>query len=58
MKGGKSGEFPNLSIKYERGADPIIKLKNEKHEVVETLSIDKWDTDTVEAFLKERLQTK
>lgn len=34
-----------------KGADPIIKLLDEEEEVVETLAIDKWNTDSVEEFL-------
>jgi hypothetical protein len=39
-----------------RGADPIIKLLDESKNVVETLGIDKWNTDSVEAFFDERLK--
>jgi hypothetical protein len=49
-------QFPGLSIKYVRGADPFIKLLNQKREVVETLSIEKWNTDSVEEFFNERLR--
>ncbi|KAB7500927.1 selenoprotein [Armadillidium nasatum] len=38
--------------KYVRGADPIIKLMDEEGVVMETLAIDKWNTDSVEEFLK------
>lgn len=38
-----------------RGADPIIKLLDEKENVVETLSITKWNTDTVEEFFETHL---
>ena len=41
--------YPALTIKYVRGKDPIIKLLDE--DVVEELSIDKWNTDSVEEFL-------
>ena len=40
-----------MTIKYVRGADPIIKLLDEDEEVAETLAIDKWNTDSVEEFL-------
>jgi len=35
---------------YVRGSDPFIKLMNEQRVVVETLSIDKWDTDAIYSF--------
>jgi hypothetical protein len=44
-----------LTVRYVRGADPIIKLLDESKNVVETLGIDKWKTDSVEAFFDERL---
>jgi len=40
-----------LSIKYVRGADPVIKLLDDDETVIETLAIDKWNTDSVEEFL-------
>uniref|UniRef100_A0A6M2E6U8 Selenoprotein F n=1 Tax=Amblyomma tuberculatum TaxID=48802 RepID=A0A6M2E6U8_9ACAR len=54
-RGPKPKQFPNLTIKYLRGADPIIKLYDENGEVQEELSIKKWDTDTIEEFLFEHL---
>jgi len=48
--------FPGLEVKYASGADPIIKLLDETREVQETLSIDKWNTDSIVEFLNERLQ--
>jgi hypothetical protein len=33
-----------------------IKLLDESKNVVETLGIDKWNTDSVEAFFDERLK--
>ncbi|KAG0411152.1 hypothetical protein HPB47_011718 [Ixodes persulcatus] len=52
----KHKQFPKLSIKYLRGADPIIKLMDDRGEVQEELSIKKWDTDTIEEFLQEHLE--
>ena len=40
-----------MSIKYVRGADPVIKLLDDDETVIETLAIDKWNTDSVEEFL-------
>jgi len=56
VKSERPNQFPGLTIRYVRGADPIIKLLNDNREVVETLGIDKWNTDSVEAFFKERLR--
>ena len=56
MKGDYPRNFPGLEVRYMRGSDPFIKLLNEQRVVVETLSIDKWDTDTIVEFLTERLQ--
>lgn len=39
------------AYRYVRGADPIIKLMDEDGDVLETLAIDKWNTDSVEEFL-------
>ena len=51
MKSSRPEAFPNLTIKYVRGADPVIKLMDEDGDVMETLAIDKWNTDSVEEFL-------
>jgi len=51
VKSNRPAAFPNLEIKYVRGADPIIKLMDEQKVVQETLAIDKWNTDSVEEFL-------
>ncbi|KRY13988.1 15 kDa selenoprotein [Trichinella britovi] len=52
----KPKEWPGFRVRYERGANPVIKLFNEKKEVVETLGIDKWNTDTIVEFLNERVE--
>eukprot|EP00112_Aurelia_sp_Birch-Aquarium-sp1_P003350 Seg1374.6 transcript_id=Seg1374.6/GoldUCD/mRNA.D3Y31 product="Selenoprotein F" protein_id=Seg1374.6/GoldUCD/D3Y31 len=41
--------------KFARGQDPILLLHDESNDVKDTLSIDKWDTDTIEEFLREKL---
>lgn len=56
MKGDYPDEFPGLSVKYVRGADPVIKLLDADENVQEELSIQKWDTDTVVEFLREHLE--
>ena len=55
VKGDKPKQFQNLEIKYKKGADPTLKLLDESKTVQDTLSIDKWDTDTEEEFLKAKL---
>lgn len=52
IKSDRPAKFPNLTIRYVRGLDPIIKLMDKEGNVVETLAIDKWNTDSVEEFLK------
>ena len=56
VKSDRPKQFPGLTVRYVRGADPIIKLLDESKNVVETLGIDKWNTDSVEAFFDERLK--
>jgi len=51
VKSELPARYPGLTIKYVRGADPIIKLIDDEDEVAETLAIDKWNTDSVEEFL-------
>ncbi|KAI0227151.1 Selenoprotein F [Lamellibrachia satsuma] len=48
--------WSGLRVRYMRGADPVIKLMNEERTVVETLSIEKWNTDSIEEFFEERLK--
>jgi len=55
IKGDKSKQFPNFSVKYVRGAFPSIKLLDAEGEQEDELNIEKWDTNTVEEFLHEHL---
>ena len=55
VKSDKPDKFPNLTIRYVRGLDPVIKLLDEDSNIQEVLAIEKWDTDTVEEFLKTHL---
>ncbi|TRY63875.1 hypothetical protein TCAL_00881 [Tigriopus californicus] len=57
IKSERTSRYPGLTIKYVRGADPTIKLLDEEEDVVETLAIDKWNTDSVEEFLDLYLDT-
>lgn len=56
VKSDQPNNFPGLTVKYVRGADPLIKLLDADGNTQEELSIQKWDTDTVIDFLKEHLQ--
>lgn len=55
-KSDRPAKFPNLQIKYVRGLDPIIKLMDKDGIVKETVAIEKWNTDSVEEFLKTHLE--
>ncbi|KDR06683.1 selenoprotein F [Zootermopsis nevadensis] len=55
VKSDRPAKFPNLQIKYVRGLDPIITLMDKDGNVQDVLAIDKWNTDSVEEFLKTHL---
>jgi hypothetical protein len=55
VKSEKVNRFPSLSVKYVRGADPSVKLYTEDGTLAQTLGIDKWNTDTLEEFLADKL---
>lgn len=40
---------------YKKGADPILKFLDADDNVAEVMSIEKWNTDTVEEFLQQHL---
>lgn len=56
VKSDRPAKFPNLQIKYVRGLDPIIKLLDKDGIVRDTVAIEKWNTDSVEEFLKAHLE--
>lgn len=56
MKSEMPNEFPGLSVKYVRGADPVIKLMDENYIVQQTYGIEKWNTDSIVAFLQSHLR--
>lgn len=56
IKSDRPAKFPNLQIKYVRGLDPIVKMLDKDGVVQETLSINKWNTDTVQEFFETHLQ--
>ncbi|KAJ6655835.1 hypothetical protein lerEdw1_004699 [Lerista edwardsae] len=41
---------------YVRGSDPVLKLLDDGGNIAEELSILKWNTDSVEEFLSEKLE--
>lgn len=55
VKSDRPAKFPNLTIKYVRGLDPIVKMIDHDGNVAETLSINKWNTDTVQEFFETHL---
>jgi len=56
VKSERPGKFSNFEVKYMGGQMPQIKLIEADDTVAETLSITKWDTDTIEEFLQTYLE--
>lgn len=56
VRSDKPKMFKGLQIKYVRGSDPVLKLLDDKGDIEEELSILKWNTDSVEEFLSEKLE--
>jgi len=50
----ESKDFPNFSVEYKSGTDPILQLVDSNGSV-DSLSIDHWKTENIREFLKERL---
>jgi len=50
IKSDLPNQYPGLSIRYARGAEPVVKLLSDSGEEEETLAINRWDTDTVVEF--------
>lgn len=46
---------PPPTLQYVRGSDPVLKLLDDNGNIAEELSILKWNTDSVEEFLSEKL---
>ncbi|XP_070163995.1 selenoprotein F [Polyergus mexicanus] len=55
IKSDRPKKYKNLSIKYVRGLDPIIKLYDEENRIEDILDIHKWDTESVDEFLSTHL---
>lgn len=47
--------LPLSPLQYVRGSDPVLKLMDDEGNIAEELSILKWNTDSVEEFLSEKL---
>ncbi|KAJ8357412.1 hypothetical protein SKAU_G00202060 [Synaphobranchus kaupii] len=56
VRSDKPKTFRGLQIKYVRGSDPVLKLLDDNGNIAEELSILKWNTDSVEEFLGEKLE--
>jgi len=56
IKSERPKKYPNLTIRYVRGLDPLIKLMDSNGNVQEVLAIERWDTDTVDEFLSTHLE--
>lgn len=52
----KLAKFPGLKITYKKGSDPYIYLQNSEKTTVETLAIDKWNTDSVDEFFMDHME--
>ena len=55
VKSDRPKSFPRLTVKHVPGRHPTIVLKDADGEEIEEMSIRKWDTDTIEEFLREHL---
>ncbi|KAF3699137.1 Selenoprotein F [Channa argus] len=47
--------YAGAILEYVRGSDPVLKLLDDNGNIAEELSILKWNTDSVEEFLSEKL---
>lgn len=56
VRGDRARRFPSFSFKHIPGAEPVLHLYNDRDEEIRSLGIEKWDTDTITAFLEENLQ--
>ncbi len=56
IKSERPRRFPTFSFKHVAGAEPVLHLYNDNNEEVQSLGIEKWDTDTLTTFLEEHLQ--
>ncbi|UJR15779.1 hypothetical protein I4U23_002713 [Adineta vaga] len=54
-EGEGKAKYHRAVLQYVRGADPILNLYNDRDEQIESMGIEKWDTDTLTAFLEENL---
>ncbi len=52
----RPSKYSNLQVQYVRGKEPTLVLYDEYNSLVDSLSIDRWTTDTVEEYLNEILK--
>lgn len=52
----KSNQFPNIEVKYKKGASPVIKLFGDSDKEEETVGIGNWNEETLEQFLEEKIE--
>ncbi|GAQ81836.1 selenoprotein family protein [Klebsormidium nitens] len=50
-------DHPKLTLKHRSGSAPKLVMKDEDGEVQETIRIDKWKTEHINEFLKQKLQS-
>jgi len=48
--------IPQAKVKYLRGKMPVLKLLGENGEVLDELNIEKWNTDSIDEFLREKFR--
>ena len=56
VKSDRPGKFRYLDVRYKGGQLPQIVLLDKDGSVADTLSITKWDTDTIVEFLSTHLE--
>ncbi|CAG7823455.1 unnamed protein product [Allacma fusca] len=56
IKSDEPGKHPNLQIKYKGGQLPQIVLYEDEGVIANTMSIQKWDTDTIKEFINTYLE--
>ena len=56
VQSDRPSKYSNFQVSYVRGKEPTLILYDENDEEIQSLSIDKWTTDTVEEYLNEILK--
>ena len=52
----KAEDFPSLEVEFRFGSAPRLVLRGGKGQR-ETLRIDRWKTEQIEEFLRDKLET-